>query len=406
MHSFSRSSFYSTLGALILLAGAFAGGLYVGTQTEGPGGTPVFAEEDAVQPDGVDLTQLWETWRVLDEKFVPATSTTPVTAEERVWGAAKGVADSYGDPHTNFLPPKETKVFEENVSGNFEGVGMQIGIRDNVITVISPLTNTPAERAGIEAGDKIVEIDGESTEGLSLQEAVQRIRGPRGSIVELTVVRDGASEPLTIPVTRDVIDIPTINTTMRDDGVFVIKLHNFSAVSPQKFRGALREFVQADTQDLVLDLRGNPGGFLQASVDIASWFLPAGTEVVTEDFGGNREPRVHRSRGYDPFNNEIDIAVLVNEGSASASEILAGALSVHGKAQLIGEETFGKGSVQELVDISGGASVKVTIARWRLPDGTFISDNGITPDVVVEQGREDAGDPQLEKAVELLKESK
>ena len=187
--------------------------------------------------------------------------------------------------------------------------------------------------------------------------------------------------------------------------MFVISLHNFSAISANLFRDALREFIESGTDKMILDLRGNPGGFLEAAIDMASWYLPAGKMVVTEDFGDNGKPRVHRSKGYNIFTDKLKMAILINQGSASASEILAGALQQHGKATLVGTRSFGKGSVQELVKITPDTSLKVTVARWLTPNGSSISDGGLSADVEVEFTTEDfeAGeDPQLDKAVELL----
>ena len=227
-----------------------------------------------------------------------------------------------------------------------------------------------------------------------------------------TVVREGESELLSIPVIRDIIQIPTISTSsedgagLRDDGVFVIQLYNFSALSQHLFREALREFIVSEADKLILDLRGNPGGFLEASVDMASWFLPLGKIVVEESFGEGIKPKVHRSSGYDIFNENLKMAIVVNRGSASASEILAGALKEHGVATLVGDRTFGKGSVQELVPITSDTSLKVTIARWLTPLGNSISEEGLKPDIEVERTLEDIEndiDPQIEKAAEFLK---
>jgi carboxyl-terminal processing protease len=388
----------------VLVVVAFVSGLYIGVQ-QSEAGAPVFAGSGSEPPADVDLTPLWKTWNAIIEKYVPASTTAPITSEQMVYGAAQGLAESLGDPYTVFLPPKESEVFQEDIRGNFEGVGMEIGVRGEALVVISPLKGTPAERAGIQSGDRIMEIDGTSTEGMTVDEAVQRIRGERGTVVELTIARKGSNEFLTIPVTRDVISIPTIQTELRPDGVFVIRLFNFSALSPGLFRGALREFIETDSTQLVFDLRGNPGGFLEAAIDMASWFLPSGKVVVTEDFGNGDDPRIHRSKGYNVFNENLEMVVLVNQGSASASEILAGALQEHGLAILVGTKTFGKGSVQELVNITDNTSLKVTVARWLTPNGRSLSENGLEPNITIEVTQEDidAGrDPQLERAVRFL----
>ena len=240
---------------------------------------------------------------------------------------------------------------------------------------------------------------------MTLEKAVSLIRGKKGTEVRLTLARSSTPTPFEIKIVRDTITIPTVDTEFRENGVFVISLHNFSAVSPDLFREALRDFVISRSTKLVLDLRGNPGGYLEAAVDMASWFLPAGEVIVREEAGRNGAGDVFRSRGYNIFNNKLKMVILVNGGSASASEILAGALQEHHKATLVGEKTFGKGSVQELFPVTGDTSLKITIARWLTPNGVSISEGGLKPDVEVKITEEDIKkqkDPQMDKAIELL----
>lgn len=396
------------IAALILLVG-FMGGANLGTREVAGFTTSAHA------PEGVDFTPVWRAWRILDEKFVPAavaTSTKVATStakanEERVWGMIQGLAASTGDPYTFFLPPAENEQFGEDMSGQFEGVGMEIAVRDQVLTVVTPLRGTPADRAGIMARDRILKIDGKDTRDIDVGAAVKLIRGPKGTQVALTIARDGWTEPREIRVTRDVIAVPIVTTDNRADGVFVIEVSQFTSNSTSLFRNALREFVESGKTKLVLDLRGNPGGYLDAAVDMASWFLPTGKVVVTEDYAGNATNIVHRSLGYNIFNENLDMVVLIDRGSASASEILADALHHYGVATLVGTPTFGKGSVQELVSITPETSLKITVARWLGPDGEAIPLTGIVPDVEVEVDEEDIEadrDPQLDKAVELLEQ--
>lgn len=358
------------------------------------------------QPGNVDFSPFWKAWNLIEEKYVPASTTAErVDDQEKVWGAIRGLAGSLNDPYTVFFPPIEAELFESDIRGNFEGVGMEVLAQEGVITVIAPLKNSPAERAGMQPGDKIVRIGDLPTSGLSTEDAVQLIRGPRGTIVKLTVFREGVTEPFEIEIVRAIIDIPIIATESLGNDIFLIELYSFSANSPNLFRGALREFILSGSDSLILDLRGNPGGYLEASIDMASWFLPPSKVVIREDFGPNREEKLYRSRGYDIFTDELEFVILVDRGSASASEILAGALQEHSRAVIVGEETFGKGSVQELVDITDETSLKVTVARWLTPNGLSISEKGITPDFVIPMTVEDrsAGrDPQLEKAIEIL----
>lgn len=360
------------------------------------------------RPSDVDFSAFWKAWNLINEKYVPASTTAEqVSDEEKVYGAIQGLASSLEDPYTVFFPPVEAEIFESDIRGNFEGVGMEVLAQGGAVTVIAPLKNSPAERAGMHAGDRIIRINDEATAGLSTEDAVSMIRGPRGTTVRLTVVRDGVKEPFDISIERAIIDIPTINTQVLPGGVFKIDLYSFSLNSPNLFRGALREFILSGNDKLILDLRGNPGGYLEAAIDMSSWFLPSSQVVVREDFGGRKEERAYRSRGYDIFTDELKFVILVDKGSASASEILAGALQEHGKAIVVGETTFGKGSVQELVDITSDTSLKLTVARWLTPNGVSISEKGVVPDHIVERTAEDraAGrDPQLAKALEILRQ--
>ena len=420
----SKKTLIRVLVLVIIIAGAFGAGAYVGfdigfERSISTQGTSLLRNDNSLQPIGIDFTPVWKTWHILNEKYVPASTTLPVSDEDKVWGLIEGLAESLGDPYTVFLPPEDSAIFQEDINGNFEGVGMEIGIQDGILTVVSPLKGTPAYRAGILAGDKIITIDETSTDSLSIEKAVKLIRGPRGTTVTLTVAREGENEFIIIPIVRAVIEIPTIDTHVEygdgkisdenkdepNDDVFVIQLYNFSAVSPGAFRDALRRFIESGKTKLILDLRGNPGGYLEVAVDMASWFLPLGKIVVTEEYGEKKEPNIHRSRGYDIFNENLEMVVLVNNGSASASEILAGALKEYDIATIIGENTYGKGSVQELIDITPETSLKVTIARWLTPLGNSISDGGLTPDIVVEitpEDRKAEKDPQMERAVLFL----
>ena len=406
-----KNFFTSSKGSVLLVSfflifGAFSLGTYVGQSQASTNSLSGVLNRNVGKPDNVDFSTFWKVWQTLDEKYVETkgTSTDPVTNEDRVYGAIQGMTKAMGDPYTVFFPPEESKAFEEEISGNFEGVGMEVGLKDDVLTVISPLKGTPAERAGIKAGDKIIKINNSITAGMSTDEAIKLIRGKKGTVVTFTIIRDGA-EPMEVKVTRDIIDIPTIATKKLENGVFLIQLYSFTGESPNLFRNALREFMLSKSDKLILDLRGNPGGYLNAAVDMASWFLPRGTVIVREDYGKGQKEETAKSKGYDIFTEKLKFVILIDGGSASASEILAGALREYDKATIVGEKSFGKGSVQELVPITSDTSLKVTVARWLTPKGVSISDNGITPDVVVPVTKEDLQnkrDPQLEKALEIL----
>ncbi len=355
----------------------------------------------------VDFKQFWRAWNLLDQNFIEthASSSIP-TYQERVYGAIAGLTDSFGDPYTVFFPPVEAQTFQENIQGEFGGVGMELGQKDGKLIVVAPLKNSPAERAGVRSGDYVFAIDDKPTEGMSVDDAVGKIRGQKGTKVKLSFVREGEKDLIDITIMRDTIQIPIIKNYARQDGVYVIELYSFSANSADLFRTALRDFVQSGSKKLLIDLRGNPGGYLEAAVQMASYFLPAGDVIVTEDYKGKRDNVYHRSIGYNAFaGKQLTVAVLTDQGSASASEILAGALQQHNVAKLVGMPTFGKGSVQQLMDLGGGAQLKITIARWLTPNGSSISDGGLKPDIKVDRTIEDVKaqkDPQLDAAVNYL----
>ena len=370
--------------SVLALAGSFLLGMSFGGEkvSSSPPSDIISGVES---PENVNFTPFWKVWNIINERYVSSATTT--TNDERVWGAIQGLTASLNDPYTVFFPPEEKKNFESEISGNFEGVGMEIAIKDEIITVVAPLKGTPAFKAGIQPGDKILKIDEKVTADMRVDEAVRIIRGPKGTSVRLTILRKN-KEPFEIKVVRDVIDVPVIDTEIRSsnggaggglglrgDGIFVIKLYNFTAPSKMLFRQALREFVLSGSHKLILDLRGNPGGYLDAAIDISSWFVPQGKVIVSEDFGKNAKERVHRSfgYGYNLLPDGFKMVVLVNGGSASASEIVAGALQEHKIATLVGEKTFGKGSVQELLSVTSDTSLKITVARWLTPEGRSIS---------------------------------
>jgi len=391
----------SILIGVALLGAAFGGGYYIGNNYQDEAITVDLKNKEptGISPDAADFEPFWKAWSILSDRYVSKKELP--SDQEKIWGAISGLTQSYGDPYTVFLPPIESKQFQETISGEFGGVGMEIGRRDNTITVIAPLKGTPAFNAGVRAGDKILNINASSTVDMTVDEAVNWIRGKKGTVVKLTLLRDGVNKPIELEIVRDTIQVPTLDTEMRQDGIFIIRLYSFSANSPDLFRQALRDFIISGSDRLILDLRGNPGGYLEAAVDMASWYLPMGAVVVREDSSEKDSEKVYRSRGYDVFTDKLKMAILVNRGSASASEILAGALSEHGKAKLYGENTFGKGSVQELISITPETSLKITIARWLTPNDTSISEGGLKPDIEImptEEDIEKGRDPVLDRA--------
>ena len=430
------------IGSLVLIVGAFFVGVNYGREH-----TPASEKVTDVsnmtlgQPDNVDFAPFWAAWKTIDERYVAthngtgatgtstsaltpgqASTTAPkvATNQDRVYGAIAGMFQSLGDPYTVFFPPEQAKAFQEEVDGSFSGVGMEIGIRDGALTVVAPLKDTPAYRAGIKSGDSIKKIDGKDATTLSVDVAVKQIRGKKGSTVTLLIGRTGEADK-EITITRDTIVIPTISTDgsspiaggekkegIRSDGVFVIRLYNFSGQAEQLSTKALQQFEDSGSTKLLLDLRGNPGGYLESAVGIASWFVPQGKIVVSERSGNGTEAKIteHKSRGYVSQLRAVPkMVILIDRGSASASEILAGALSEYKIAKLVGERSFGKGSVQELIPITSDTEAKVTIARWYTPNGKSISESGLTPDYPVTITKADTEkkiDTQFDKAIEIL----
>ena len=353
------------------------------------------------KPADVDFSLFWVAWNSVQEKFVDKDD---LNYEDLVFGAIAGMIDALGDPYTVFMSPGDTKKFLEDVSGFFEGVGMEIGIRSEQLQVVAPLEGTPAKRAGLRAGDKIMKIDDTFTRSLSIDEAVSLIRGQKGTIVTLSILREGWDGPKDFEIKRAVIEVPSLEWEMKEGNVAYVKLFQFSEKAERDFQKAVSEFIAQGADRLVLDLRNNPGGFLEVSQALAGWFLERGSVVTTEDFGNGLGEKVYKAKG-NALLIEYPIVVLINKGSASASEILAGALRDNRGIQLVGQQSFGKGSVQELNRLRDGSSLKVTVAHWLTPNGILIQEKGLVPDVVVEFTDEDFEkelDPQLEKAIEIV----
>ena len=352
-----------------------------------------------------NISLLCDVYHRLEEKFVDKTK---IDDQKMIYGAASGMVRSIGDPYTVFFTPTETKHFKEDVKGTFEGVGMEIGIKKNQLQVIAPLEGTPAQKAGLRAGDKILEINGTSTSDLTIDQAADLIRGPKGTEVELTIFRENWKQPKKIRIVRGVIKIPSLKLEIKDakgGKIAYVKLYQFSEMAEEDFSKAADKILESSAKKIILDLRNNPGGYLVVSQQIAGWFLKKGDIVVIEDFGGKKKQKIYRSKGPSVFVN-YPVVVLINNGSASASEILAGALRDNRRIKLIGETSFGKGSVQELIGgLKNNSSLKVTVAKWLTPKGRSINEKGLKPDIEVkmtEKDYEEGKDPQLEKALEII----
>lgn len=353
------------------------------------------------KPAGVDFNLFWDIWKKVEEKYVNKSKIDP---EKMVYGAISGMVKSVGDPYTVFMDPQDAKLFQEDVSGSFSGIGAEIGIKKEILTVIAPLKDTPAEKAGLRAGDRILKINDMMTNDLTIEKAVSLIRGPKDTEVSLTISREGLDKVKVLKIIRNTIMIPSFKWEIKEKNIAYLKLYQFSSTLPAEFSKAVQEILNSSAKKIVLDLRNNPGGYLDVAQDIGSWFIPKGEVVAIEDFGDGRQIK-YKSDGYVGLES-FPLVVLVNEGSASASEILAGALSELRQAKLIGKKTFGKGSVQELEELQNGTSLKITIAKWLTPKGFSVSEQGLEPDVKVEFNEEDYlknRDPQLDKALELIK---
>lgn len=384
---------------VLTLAIGFIGGFYYKNQAQLP--LLNLVNKDYRQPNSVDFSLFWNVWDMLHDRYVDKEK---LNTQDLVYGAIDGLVRTLGDPYTVFLKPKESEEFQQQIKGSFSGIGIEIGLRKNILTVISPIKDTPAARAGLLAGDKILKINDKSTEGMKLDEAVSLIRGPKGTKVTLTVTRDGLEKTKEISITRDVIKIPAVTWKLLDDNIAYLEIFTFNQNVDTEFKKAAQEIVDSKAKKIILDLRNNPGGLLDSAVNIAGYFLDKNKIVTLERFGNGQENQF-RTQPNGQLKN-YSIIILINKGSASASEILAGALKDNRGVLIVGETSFGKGSVQEVLDLPQKASLKITIAKWFTPNGISINDDGIKPDIEIKRSEEDIKsdkDPQLEKARELIK---
>lgn len=350
----------------------------------------------------VDLSLFWSVWRLLDRHYV---SPDQLKVDRMLYGAVSGLVDSIGDPYTVFMTPADTKTFEDTLSGTLQGIGAQLELVQGQVTVVAPLKGSPAERGGLLPQDVISEVNGVAVTGKSLDDVVKLIRGPQGTTVTLTIVRPPKHEKKTLTLTRENIHVPSVESKIVKTStgtIAVIALNQFGDTSIKEMREALTALPTADLKGLVLDLRFNGGGYLDGAVDLVSMFQKSG-RVVSVD-RRDSPPEVHDVNG-QPLLPDIPMAVLINKGSASASEITAGALQDNKRATIIGVQSFGKGTVQEILDLPGGSTLRVTIAKWLTPAGHDLGKKGVTPDIVVDRTAEEyqqGKDPQLFAAEEWL----
>jgi carboxyl-terminal processing protease len=362
------------------------------------------------QTQNVDFALFWDVWNRLQEKYVDKTK---LNTQKMVDGAISGMVSALGDPYTLYLPPKENTSFKSDLNGTFEGIGAELGAKDEHIIVISPLKDSPAEKAGIKPGDAIVKVNDAETSGWTVPQAVEKIRGPKGTSVKLTVFHEGGNQTQDVNVIRDTILVKSVevstktqleNCTDNCAKVALVKLSRFGDQTNDEWNKAVADTRQlldgGGVKGVVLDLRNNPGGYLQSAIYIASEFIKSGVVVQQENSDSSRE-----TYSVTRVGNLLDVplTVLINKGSASAAEILSGALHDHTRAKLIGETSFGKGSIQTPEDLPNGAGLHITTARWITPNGAQINGKGITPDFEVKSATDPAKfDPQLERAIEEL----
>ncbi len=387
----------------------------------GKANQPVVNTENSTG-DSVDFSLFWVVWKRLSQTYIDRAT---MDSQKMVYGAISGMVSALGDPYTMFLPPKDNKDFKDELGGQFEGIGAQLGIKDSTIMVVAPLKDNPAEKAGIKAGDYILKVDGEDTSGWTVAQAVTKIRGPRGTTVKLTILHEKESKTTEVSIVRNTINVNSVDSWIKTpfdikeiSGVQSIKNHlssskkvayirlsRFGDRTNDEWDTAVSEVASSYGKDpslkgLIFDLRNNPGGYLEGAVYIGSEFIKSGNVVSQQNSNGSKEdyPVVRKGKLLD-----IPVIVLVNKGSASAAEIVAGALRDYNRGKLVGEVTFGKGSVQTPEDLPGGAGIHITTGKWLLPKGDWIHKKGVTPDVLVEMESTDAtSDAQLAKAVELL----
>ncbi|MBI2039739.1 S41 family peptidase [Candidatus Microgenomates bacterium] len=357
----------------------------------------------------IDFKLFWDTWDLVSRLYLDKSAIDP---NKLFYGAISGMVSAIGDPYTVFLPPEQQKSSKEELNGSFEGVGIQLGFnKEKRLVVVAPLSGTPAEKVGIKPQDLIVKIDDKDTTSMTLPEAVKLIRGPKGTQVTLEIFREGEEEARIFTLTRDTIVVKSVEVSFQNSKtgkeVAIIKLSRFGERTKEEWEKAVSDIISRNPQGLVLDVRNNPGGFLEGAVFIASEFLESGDVVIQENAKKEQSPfKVNRTgRLLDK-----PMVVVINKGSASASEIVAGALRDRGRAKLVGEKSFGKGTIQEAQDLPGGTGIHITVAKWLTPNGSWVNDTqGLEADVKIESSTkieedkvDSTKDPQLDKALELL----
>lgn len=395
---------------LLLALACFLGGLYfgrskfIGEKIQGQAQNSIINKPKDNERN-LDFALFWEVWDLLDQKFI----LKPIDQKKIFYGAVRGMVSALEDPYSVFMDPEETKKFLDEINGSFEGIGAEIGVREKNLTITSVLEGTPAEKAGLKAKDIILKINGDETGEMSLYQAVGKIRGPKGSLVKLEIYRQNEKEPLNFEIKRETVEIQTakseIKTDSKGEKVLYLRVTSFSENTSVKFDEVLDKGLKENPSKVILDLRSNSGGIAEQAVLLSSNFLPKDTLVFTEAFSDGRKEEFKSKR--NPRLDKLPVVVLVNDGTASASEIMAGALRDNRGVKLVGEKTFGKGTVQQLVDLKDKSSLRVSVAKWLTPKGTDINKEGLVPDLEVKASEEDIKnnkDTVLEKALEIVAE--
>lgn len=395
-----RNIFFALAIGLLIFAGGYQTakirmGASSGALIQKFSGSPVEG-----QVDGADFSKFWEVWKRLEKSYVDPSK---LDYREMTWGSMKGLAQSLGDPYTQYLPPEENKSANEDLSGSFYGVGIELGYKDGTLAVVAPLKGTPADQAGVQAGDLILHIKDDAkgvdvdTVGMTLPDAVKYIRGEKGTVVTLNMYREGRTETFDVPIARGEIVVPTVELSyVNENGKKIanLKLNKFGGRTDREWMEKVAEIVANRVDGVVLDLRNNPGGYLDGAVFVSGEFLKDGLVVKQEGRVGSEVYNVDRKGSL----TDVPLVVLVNRGSASASEITAGALQDHERAKIVGETTFGKGTVQEVQEMSDGSSLHVTVAKWIRPSGEWIHEKGVTPDV---EAKDDPETKDVDEALEI-----
>ena len=398
-----------TLFIIFVIVSVFCGGYYFGLKgyrAQITKSLNVSVSRQVPAGKDVDMSLFWQAWDLMTQKYYDKTKLVP---SQMIYGAIEGMMSSTGDPYTTFLPPKQNKIVNDDLSGSFDGVGIEIGYKDGALAVIAPLPGTPADKAGVKAGDYIIKItdkakgvDIDSTT-MSTSEAVTYIRGTSGTKVSLTLVRDTVKEPIVIEMTREKIDVKSITLSWVGDNsdVAQIKVSKFGAETKSEWDTAVTEILnKKETKGIIIDLRNNPGGYLQAAVDLAGDFVPNGSVVVIQE-NGDGSKLEYKSSSLPRLKNYKTV-VLINKGSASASEILSGALRDVANIKLVGDKSFGKGTIQEPLDLTEGSGMHITTAKWLTPKGMWVHEKGLTPDVEIANTDNSTEDVQLNAAIKLF----